>query len=211
MRFQYAVLVIPALCMGCSIGPRDGTAVATQPAVDRPKDSPVFADPGDRRRIVYVFDESAAMLQKFSTPKMELFRAITQLREDQSFAVVLYTNGANVRVMSQSLMPATGENKRLAAAFLEEGSLKGEADPRPALRLAFQMNPDLVYFFSADDFDTAEPYGPIGEEIAQLNPAHRVKVHTILFDVHKERLDLKAAMRKIAADNGGTFRDWDEW
>ena len=166
---------------------------------------PVFGSGGNARRIVFVCDATGTMIQKFALLKQELAVAVSGLKPVQSYNVIFFHDGQRVGAASDSaLLPATADNKRKGFAFMDNFTTSGTTDPMPALRLAFRQGPELVYFLSDGEFNNLRSYQDVMDEIDRLNPGRKVKVNTILFDTYDK--EAEAAMQKIAADHGGTYR-----
>ena len=103
------------------------------------------------------------------------------------------------------MLSATSENKRNAFKFLDNVTSTGQTDPIPALQLAFKQQPDLIYLLSDGGLDdNLRTNKEVTDEIDRLNPGHKVKVNTIMFDSYQE--EAEAVMTKIAKDTGGKYR-----
>lgn len=166
---------------------------------------PMFGRGGNARRIVFVCDATGTMIQKFALLKQELAAAVNGLKPVQSYNVIFFHDGQRVGAASEAaLLPATPDNKRRGFAFMDDFTTSGTTDPMPALRLAFRQGPELVYFLSDGEFNNLRSYQEVIDEIARLNPGRQVKVNTILFDTYDK--DAEAAMQKIAAEHGGSYR-----
>jgi len=167
---------------------------------------PVFGDGGNARRIVFVCDATGSMLNKMPVLKAELQNAVTALKPSQSFNIIFYYDGPKVQAADMAqLLPATSESKRNAFKFLENVTATGQTDPIPALQLAFKQKPDLVYLLSDGGLDdNLRTNKEVTDELDRLNPGHKVKINTIMFDSYQE--EAEAVMTKIAKDTGGKYR-----
>jgi hypothetical protein len=167
---------------------------------------PVFGSGGNARRIVFVCDATGSMLNKMSVLQAQLQDAVTALKPYQSFNIVFFYDGPKVQAADMNaLLPATPENKRNAFKFLENVTSTGQTDPIPALQLAFRQKPDLVYLLSDGGLDdNLRTNKEVTDEIDRLNPGHKVKINTIMFDGYQE--EAEAVMTKIAKDTGGKYR-----
>ena len=164
----------------------------------------VFGNGGNARSIVFVCDASGSMLDKFADLKVELNKAVSGLRVPQSFNVVFMQENKASALSEDALLIATPENKRKAAAFVDDAVTLGPSDPLPALRLAFAQKPQLVYLLTDGDFPDNKA---VLDELKKLDPEHKVKVNTIAF-VSNEEPDPKFVdvLTKIAKDTGGSYR-----
>lgn len=160
---------------------------------------------GGARRIIFLCDASGSMIQTFDTLRVELRKATDPLRPNFSYNVIFFAGNAKAPLaLDSALRPATPEFKRKTAEFLERTSPVGETNPLPALQLAFQQKPDLIYLLTDGDFPDNKA---VIDLIDQLNPARRVKINTILFVQNKaaalENAAFAETLKRIANDNGG--------
>ena len=170
-------------------------------------------DSGDARRVVYVMDRSGSMTDQIKYVKEELKRSIATLREPTAFTVIFYStdppfaltekaaSGAvNITVEEYTatrLFRASDRNKRLAFAFVDRIIPQGLTYAVKALELAFEMEPDVVFFLSDGTFDE-----PVLDLPARLNASGPTTVHTIGYlDEADEN-----ALKKIAEENGGRYK-----
>jgi len=166
-----------------------------------------FRDPHAARQVVFLCDATGSMLIKMATLKDELNKAVNVLKPIQSFDIIFY-QGNNVYSFSKSLSPATPENKRKAGAWLEGITAQDITLPIPALETALKLHPQLIHFLTdAADFpDTAA----VVDTIDKYNKDRLIKINTILFVEDKtereKNLDSEGLMKKIAKENGGSFR-----
>lgn len=164
-----------------------------------------FADFGHADRIVFVCDASGSMIDTFGFLKGELAKAISAVQPSQSFGVVIFTdNGAKVFDRDR-LQPADGPAKRRALAFMDQVPTTGTSEPIAALRAAFGLHPDLIYFLTDGDL----PNGKAAlDEFRRLDPGHNVRVNTIAFIGPNGDLDPASAdvLQTVADETGGEFR-----
>lgn len=184
---------------------------ATQPIV--PATAPV-ADPhasvligtSDTDKIIFLVDASGTWPMKLASPKNELQKAIGSLRPTQAFNFIFFQNNNEkfAALDKTKLLNADPENKRQAYRFLDDVNAPGSADPAPAIMLAFQQHPQIIYLITDGDFP---PDKAFRERVAKLNKDHAVKINTVAFvatgDTDVEHLKLLEA---IAKDNGGTYK-----
>jgi len=174
---------------------------------------PVFGHGGNAKKIVFVCDASGSMINKFSSLKNELNKAISNLKVPQSFDIVFFQDGkasvfSSYKLKQETLQLANTDNKRNASAFLEEVTTTSTSDPMPGLVVAFQRQPDLIYLLTDGDFpDNDAVLKKVKELNKPLANGKKIKVNTIAFvnDKDTDTAFLKI-LETIATDNGGVFR-----
>jgi len=187
-------------------GEGDGSGALAPFGIGSP--SQVFVPPkGNARTIIFVCDCTGSMINKIAQLKVELSRAVQNLKPIQSFNIVFYQD-ESVLKLSSSTIQANSENKRKAEAWLGDIVTAGKTDPVPALSFALAARPDLMYFLTdAADF----PDVPAVQNVFhKLNSDHKTKVNTILFVESREEKETnresEPLMAGIAEENGGRFR-----
>ncbi len=168
---------------------------------------PVFGHGGNARTILFVCDCTGSMINKIAQLKIELSRAVQNLKPIQSFNIVFYQD-EKVLKLSGALIAATSENKRKAEAWLGDIVTAGTTDPVPALAFALGEKPQLMYFLTdAADFPDV---AAVQNVFRKLNGDHKTKVNTILFVESKEEQEAnkesEPLMRGISGENGGVFK-----
>lgn len=159
-------------------------------------------------RIVFVVDCSASMANYHAmrSAKAALASSLNALTDAQQFQIIFYnqtTKPLPPRVRSDgALFFATEVNKTYAlqAIGLIEPDLG--TDHIPALKLALRMGPEVIFFLT--DADEPQLSGAELAEIARINQG-RARIHTIEFGKGAE-LDLDNFLKKLARQNGGTYR-----
>jgi hypothetical protein len=197
---------------GLGIGGRDGSGPGDgggpMPAFGGKQigGSQMFRPPGDgngARKIAYVCDASGSMLNKMASLKLELSKAVTALKPNQSFGITFF-HETRCMAFETSLVAATPQNKRKASGFLEDITCGGTTDPIPGIEQAFRQQPQLIYLLTDGDFPNN---AAVLAKIRELNKDKRVKINTIAFvdssDSDTAFLDL---LKTIAKENGGTFK-----
>lgn len=101
--------------------------------------SKFFGSGGNAYHIVYVIDRSGSMLETFDAIRTEMLSSIGRLKPEQSFHVILLTDGIPQEMKARRLVPATQDNKLQAADFLSAARPEGRTDPIPALNRAFAV------------------------------------------------------------------------
>ena len=166
----------------------------------------VNGDGGRVYKIAFVSDGSGSMQGRTRIfVSNELKKAVDPLNPVQFFNVLFFLSDSYEAVFPK-LMPATPKNLRVAYDGMERVVFRGTTDPIPALRAAFDMKPELVFFLTDGEFDKQVSYGDVIGEIRRLNADKKVMINTV--QLVKEKEDPKAAstLRTIANENGGKYR-----
>lgn len=135
----------------------------------------VFGLQGTGSKFVYVFDRSGSMSAENGLPlkaaKSQMIASLQSLKSTDQFQIIFY----NERTLPFSpfpgkeptLMFGTDENKDLARRFIERVTASGGTQHLPALQIALNMTPDVIFFLT----DADEPRMTSGElaQILRLN------------------------------------------
>jgi len=162
--------------------------------------SKVFGRSGNAMHVAYVCDASGSMMDKIDLLKIELHKAIDGLKPVQTFDVIFFQE-KDVASSEKSLVVANPDNKRKAYAFLDNVAAHGSTDPIPALRLAFDLKPQLIYLLTDGDFPDNQA---VLTYIRQRNGDKKVKINTIAFVGRGE--EYEKVMKQIASESGGLFK-----
>jgi hypothetical protein len=181
------------------------TAPTTAPWRQEPVDPAVAAIP---RKIVFVCQGGDSIKPKLDSLKLELTRAVQNLKPIQSTDVVIYEDQKPLKA-DDHLLICNSSNKRLLEHWIADLAPSGDAaDPTVAMTFALKLKPNLVYFL-ADSAKFADVPGLL-DVFHKLNSDHATKVNTILLVDSKEeqvtKMDSEAVMKQIAEENGGHFR-----
>lgn len=170
--------------------------------------SPFMGISGNAMRIAYVCDASGSMVDKIDVLKAELIRSVGVLKPIQSFNIIFF-NANRHPADERSLVIATTDNKRKAAAFCNRIAPSGGTDPLPALELAFRQGAQLIYLLTDGDFQDPDNKA-VRDRLKQLNARHKVKINTIAFVARREEADRSKDfvdfLRVLATENGGVSR-----
>jgi hypothetical protein len=183
-----------------------GLALAAN-AADREGDVPVARG----KRIVYVCNASGSMATVFDSIRIELRKSIDSLMPIESFDIIFFQEQGFRAADDKALVPAVPDGKRRAYAFMDDMHPKGEANPIPALELAFKLEPDVIYLLTVGDFT-----GPGNDRVVKFcqekNKAGKTKINTIALvakDAREKPEDMEFVkmLQTIAASTvGGKFR-----
>ena len=162
-----------------------------------------FNAASDAKRIVYVVDCSLSMNHphpgegrtRFGVLKRELIRSVASMTDDMEFFIVFFNEYPHP-MPARSLRRATSEAKQRYLRWMVSVPNGGQTDPRAALGMALQLNPDLIYFLTDGRF-----IHKVEQDLQQMSQS-RTKIHTIAFG----DVDAGPLMRRIASANGGSYR-----
>jgi hypothetical protein len=166
--------------------------------------SPFMGISGNAKKVVYICDASGSMMSVFWRVKQELHKAVDVLRPIQAFNVIFFSDVEITTLSKSELVMATPDNKRRAFSTAEQMSAAGSTDPLPAIRLAFQQKPELIYVLT-DGFDNVVSFDAVIQEFRKLNADKKVRVNTILIK-STDNPELEKVVRTIASENGGVCK-----
>jgi hypothetical protein len=170
---------------------------------------------GNAHHVVFVIDRSGSMAidASFNDVKNEMAYSIMRLHPVQTFHIILFDKGTTIEGPSNKLVPASEENKDMAAEFLDKQFAQGQTDPIPALRRAFQVlaaadkskRGKIVYLLTDGEFPDNDA---VIKLLKSLNRSNEVFVNTFLYGSGGDDRDKEAArvLDQIANDNGGDFK-----
>lgn len=183
---------------------------------------------GRAGKIVYVIDRSGSMLNSFPYLLSELNQSIDRLSPQQYFHVIFfdgftdeqlisarrrlgpkfdgesdfYRAGRFIETLPRKLVPAIQVYKEKTKHYLDLVEAEGQTDPVPAMKRAFELEPDLIYFLTDGEFNPV-----LLEHLARWNRDHKVRIFTLAFVFQGNTRLLK----QIAQDHGGKYRFVDEY
>jgi hypothetical protein len=142
---------------------------------------------GNAYHIVYVVDRSGSMLDTFDEVRMEMLSSISKLNTQQTFHVIFFALGTPQENAPRTLVYASEEYKRQAAAYLKTIQPQGQTDPLPALRRAFEVlkaapndrRGKLIYLLTDGDFQSPDNQTVVAE-IRRLNADKSISINCIL-------------------------------
>jgi hypothetical protein len=166
----------------------------------------VFGAIGEGQRFMYVFDRSSSMSgAAISAAKRELNQSLTHLGDIHQFGIVFYnhnqttyghTSGSGARMYF-----AKKENRVLAERFVSSISAQGATDHLPALKIALEARPDVVFFLT----DADDPVLTAAElqKVKSLNAG--TIINTIQFG-YGPKQNFDNFLEQLSADSGGMYR-----
>lgn len=158
-----------------------------------------FSSTSAAARVVFLVDRSGSMTTTFPALQEELKNTVRAMQPTQKFSIIFFNQGPPLVSTADSdgtLVWATHGNKQRTAAFIDRIQPSGKTDPAAALRMAFQMSPDLVYLLTDGDFPAQ-----IVDMIDRLNSSRHVRINTIAYCSHRGGKTL----RTIAQRNNGQY------
>ena len=173
--------------------------------------SEFFGAGGNAYNIVYVIDCSGSMVADFPYVKNELLASISRLKPRQSFHVILFSDGPPHELKTKAMVPATPENKLLAADFLSSAeprtTPKAITDAAPSLLRAMALldsvrhrGHGLIYLLSDGDIRNEESLLKAINERDDKG----LRINTYMYG--DPIPDFVTFMKKIAALTGGQFK-----
>ncbi len=158
-------------------------------------------------RFLYVLDRSGSMYDHnaIRVAKEELIASLSALEQTQQFQVIFY-NQSFIELRHNDERPAmqwaTEINRTLARQFISGIQPDGGTDHIPALKKALRYQPEHLFFLT--DADQPQLSARELHEIKTLNGG-RTRIHCVEFGKGPE-LSADNFMKKVARDNGGTYR-----
>jgi len=163
-----------------------------------------FGQVGNAYKVVYVVDVSASLMIYIDQIVQQMRESIAALLPTQQFHIVLARPQRVDEFGPRRLVPAIRRYKKEAFAFLdtiERIPRPGKADPIEAMRRAFAVRPELIYFLSDGDYRDIEQ--DLERELRRLNAHGTVAITTIGFEPSPGP---RALLERIAREHHGHFR-----
>lgn len=152
----------------------------------------------------YVIDCSGSMTARGSleVAKGELLSSLGRLSPDARFAVVFYNLEAKIfsdQAGRSGMMTATPSNKARVRTLLSGVQADGGTDHMQALRAAFAMHPEVIFFLTDADLMTRQ-------DVAELvSQAGKTRIQAVEFG-QVTGLGGSAPLKLLARQTGGTYR-----
>jgi len=158
-------------------------------------------------RFVYVLDRSGSMDREHAleVAKAELVTSLQHLDETQQFQVIFYNVQNRLLTLGgrNTLHFATDINKTLARQQIAQVTPDGGTFHYPALAKALSLEPEVIYFLTDADQNSAIHPGDM-ERLVRRNRG-RTRIHAIKFGLGAE-LTTNHYVKKLALQNGGRYR-----
>ncbi len=165
----------------------------------------VYGLKGEGYKFVYVFDRSGSMggsgNRALNSAKRELLQSLDDLGETHQFQIIFYNDVPTImRLGGQAqLMFGNEANKIEARAFVNSIAADGATQHEPAIKLALQLSPDVVFFLT--DADQPELSRAQLDRIARMNDGRAV-INTIEFGLGP-KIRKANFLDRLAEENGG--------
>jgi hypothetical protein len=182
----------------------DGPTARTSSSSGRAR-TKVYGLKGEGHRFVYVFDRSGSMggsgNKALNSAKKELLQSIADLGDTHQFQIIFYNEQPTIMRFDNlpNLMFANAENKARARLFVAGISADGATAHEPAIYMALQLNPDVIFFLT--DADQPELSPATLQKIQQRNHGACV-INTIEFGLGP-KIRKENFLDRLAAQNGG--------
>jgi hypothetical protein len=157
--------------------------------------------------VVYVIDRSGSMTDSFDALREALATEVSNLKQVQDFHIIMFSGGVPLEMPSRKLVDASVSNIRQAGQFLEDVQPRGDTDPLPALKRAFEVlagQPEgtkLIQLLTDGEFPDNQK---VLELIDKMNAGHQVHVHTYLYGPHSAAAE--KVLEEIAGRNRGQYK-----
>lgn len=171
-----------------------------------------FGIEADGQDFVYIVDRSGSMNGiRYYRAVAELKRSVRELREDQRFFVVLFSNGSSPMFggnRSLEMVNATEENKKKLTHWLRTMGAGGGTNPNSSLRMAVKLKPNAVFMLSDGEFteNNSKRAGVLkggGDAISIAKfISGKIPIHAIAFEDPRSC----ANMKQLAQITGGEYR-----
>ena len=156
---------------------------------------------GQGRTFVYVIDCSSSMIEmnKFQHAKQELMRSIKELKPNQKYLIVLFSDGA---YPMDDLEPikASKQNITKTMQWLYSLEPEGGTNPLPALLYALSLKPSGIFFLT----DGRLPDGPLVIQAIQKENRpgrNQIPIHVVSFYTTQT----EGMMKFLAKSTGGKY------
>jgi Ca-activated chloride channel family protein len=157
--------------------------------------------------IVYVIDRSGSMIDNFDALREALGTAVSNLKQNQDFHIIMFSSGVPQEMSSRKLVEASVSNIQQAERFLEGVRANGDTDPLPALKRAFEVlaaEPEgagLIQLLTDGEFPDNQK---VVELIDKMNAGRRIHVNTYLYGPHSTAA--QNVLQEIAGKNKGQYK-----
>ena len=167
----------------------------------------LFGLSGEGFKFVYVFDRSASMggsgRNPLSAAKAELIKSLESLDTNHQFQIIFYNEkptAFNPSGRQRRLAFATEQAKERARRFIGSITADGATRHDDALKMAIQMQPDVIFFLT----DADEPRLSDGQ-LRQINRwAGGITINAVEFGLGPKSGGVNF-LERLARQNGGQY------
>jgi hypothetical protein len=166
----------------------------------------MFGAAAEGRSFVFVIDRSQSMggdgLGGIAAVAKQFEANLAALSADQRIQVVAY-NESIAYFQRRGLLPATEENQRALATYVERLAAFGPTEHEHGLLAALTLEPEVIYLFT----DGGDPHLKPGQiaSIRERAAESSTSVHVIHFSRDLGEIPANHFLRRLAAENGGTY------
>jgi hypothetical protein len=139
---------------------------------------------------------------KFDLLRNEIRKAVRGLQPVQQFNVILFRESQPWTLGRGKLVQARPQEKLAAEQQLNEVGPHGQTNALPALEMAFNEQPELIYLLTDGDFRGRDEQ--VRKYIRDRNAVANIRVNTIAFVTHGDAYE--KLLSNIAAENVGVYR-----
>ena len=170
----------------------------------------LFGIPGGNvKRVAYVCDASGSLFgtRALNLIKQELRESVSRLRTSQAFSVLFFRGSDAPPIVLNStnaLQLGIPKNKESAYKMIEDLEVRGDTDPRNALKVAFEMKPEMVFLLIDGVASTVVTPAELHRQLDTLNVGRKVRLTVIVVGGATEA-ELKP-FEELAKANGGELR-----
>jgi len=111
---------------------------------------------------------------RFRRLKVELVKTITRMNAENRFFIIFFNETA-IPMPARSLQFATASRQKQYLYWMQKVRAIGDTDPRPALRMALKLRPDVIYFLTDGVFEL-----PIQRDLLKMKKT-KATIHTFSF------------------------------
>ncbi|MFK7766858.1 MAG: VWA domain-containing protein [Mariniblastus sp.] len=164
----------------------------------------VFGIKGTGSRFVYVFDRSKSMDGYGGRPmraaRQQLLASLDSLKDVNQFQIIFYNGSTDIfsPENQKKMHPATDKFKEDARKFINRTQPDGGTDHVNALKAAFKMNPDVIFFLT----DAEGGFTQTELRILRNNNRSRAVINAIEFG---DRKGSGRTLRDLAESSGGQY------
>ena len=170
-----------------------------------PQGASFYGIPICAKKVLFVLDTSASMRgEPIIAAKKALLATIEALPQLVQFDVITFDR--EVYTWQRKLVPATRDAKAEISEIIKMRGLGGGTSSFKALRAAFELEPEAIYFLS-DGEPTDGGALQIIDAMSNFNRIHRISIFTVGVVTDGGRGDgLTRFMSPLAEQNWGLFR-----
>jgi uncharacterized protein with von Willebrand factor type A (vWA) domain len=195
----------PALILVAAVGAR--LAIGATPAT-APTTRAAAAAEAKPKSVIYLVDESGSMVSVFGQVKQDLKRSVDEMGVEKKgptrFNIIFYSDGKPVALFADGMHAATAEAKREAMDFIDGQTSVGGTQPIPAIEMALQEKPQLLYLLT-DGFDQIADMNTVVDEFRRGDADGKIRVNCVFIKADEDP-KLEAALKQIAKIGHGSFK-----